>query len=199
MLPFSLLLDIPFQEKVVNMPETTVLRTKLEREGNTRHIVIGPPPPDASNVNLNLKTVLSQRSSARKDLSTKPTSESGKNSRAHLTVKERQDAEHISGNYQLVGKVVHSRIYDYGMRMLLDLMIPEPYAFLLDGMSSWTEAIVRSHEVTVSAKDIDETNHTWLCDDRPTPATITNNYLFIIEKLAEAQGRFAGGEQHTQR
>ncbi len=44
--------------------------------------------------------------------------------------------KNISGLYQWVNKVYESQIYNYGKRLLFDLMIPEPAAFLLDSLRS---------------------------------------------------------------
>ena len=41
---------------------------------------------------------------------------------------------HISGVYQWVNKVYECQMYDYGARMMYDIMIPEPAAFLMYNM-----------------------------------------------------------------
>ena len=41
-------------------------------------------------------------------------------------------AQHISGVYQWLNKVYEARVWSYGKRTMLDFMLPEPGAFLLD-------------------------------------------------------------------
>lgn len=41
----------------------------------------------------------------------------------------------ISGVYQWINKVYEAQVYNYGQRLLFDLMIPEPAAFLLDAVA----------------------------------------------------------------
>jgi len=42
--------------------------------------------------------------------------------------------EHISGVYQWVDKLYEAQMYNYGMRMMYDFMIPEPGAFIVEAM-----------------------------------------------------------------
>ncbi len=42
--------------------------------------------------------------------------------------------EHVVGQYQWLDKVYEAQVYNYGKRMLLDIMIPEPAAFMLYAM-----------------------------------------------------------------
>lgn len=47
-----------------------------------------------------------------------------------------QGSKHIIGIYQWVDKVYEAEVYNYGIRTLYDIMIPEPAAFLLDAMKT---------------------------------------------------------------
>lgn len=43
--------------------------------------------------------------------------------------------KNISGLYQWINKVYEAQVYNYGSRLLFDLMIPEPASFLLDAVA----------------------------------------------------------------
>jgi hypothetical protein len=44
-------------------------------------------------------------------------------------------AANISGVYQYLNKIYEAQIFNYGQRMLIDLIVPEPAAFLLDAIT----------------------------------------------------------------
>jgi hypothetical protein len=44
-------------------------------------------------------------------------------------------AENISGVYQYLNKIYEAQIFNYGQRMLIDLIVSEPAAFLLDAIT----------------------------------------------------------------
>jgi hypothetical protein len=43
--------------------------------------------------------------------------------------------DNVSGVYQFVNKVYEAQVFNYGKRLLFDLMVPEPAAFLLDAVT----------------------------------------------------------------
>jgi hypothetical protein len=45
-------------------------------------------------------------------------------------------AKNVSGVYQWVTKVYEAQVFNYGKRLLFDLMVPEPAAFLLDALTT---------------------------------------------------------------
>ncbi|MFT3764737.1 MAG: hypothetical protein QM820_04360 [Minicystis sp.] len=49
-------------------------------------------------------------------------------------------ATNVSGVYQFVNKVYEAQVFDYGMRLLFDFMIPEPAAFLRDAAAAQGKA-----------------------------------------------------------
>jgi len=51
-------------------------------------------------------------------------------------------AKNISGLYQWLTKIYECQIFNYGQRMLLDLVVPEPAAFLLDAVSTQAQSLV---------------------------------------------------------
>lgn len=51
----------------------------------------------------------------------------------------------ISGVYQWINKIYEAQVFNYGSRLLFDLMIPEPAAFLLDAVAT-SQAPIRGPE-----------------------------------------------------
>lgn len=58
---------------------------------------------------------------------------------AHGFVNDGPGAKNVSGVYQWVNKVYEAQVYNYGSRLLLDLIVPEPAAFLLDAVATGGE------------------------------------------------------------
>lgn len=75
------------------------------------------------------------------------------------------DASNISGIYQWVNKVNQSQIYNYGTRLLFDIVVPEPAAFLVDALAASREIAAKPPEFTASALDINEANYSSLAAD----------------------------------
>lgn len=68
----------------------------------------------------------------------------------------------ISGVYQWVDKVSRAQMFNYGKRLLFDLVVPEPAAFLIAtaGSAAGTEATVpRPEPLTETVNDITEQNY----------------------------------------
>lgn len=51
-----------------------------------------------------------------------------------------QGGANVSGVYQWVNKVYEAQVFNYGKRLLFDLVIPEPAAFLLDALTTGANA-----------------------------------------------------------
>ena len=73
---------------------------------------------------------------------------------------------HISGVYQWVNKVYQAQIYNYGMRMMYDFMVPEPAAFLITALQNahaHTMELEKPVPFTLRPDQIDEWNyHSWV-------------------------------------
>jgi hypothetical protein len=73
---------------------------------------------------------------------------------------------HISGVYQWVNKVYQAQMYNYGIRMMYDFMVPEPGAFLIEALSSAHANAVELEKpvpFTLRPDQISETNyHSWV-------------------------------------
>ncbi|KAB2878661.1 hypothetical protein F9K33_12305 [bacterium] len=69
---------------------------------------------------------------------------------------------HISGVYQWVEKVYEAQMFNYGMRMMFDFMIPEPGAYLVAAMEKAHASklvIQKPVEFTLLPNQITETNY----------------------------------------
>ncbi|KAF4333325.1 hypothetical protein FBEOM_12864 [Fusarium beomiforme] len=65
----------------------------------------------------------------------------------------------ISGVYQWVNKVSQARRYNYGKRLLMDIIVPEPAAFLMDSITHSGPELQEPVKLTEVATDIDESNY----------------------------------------
>jgi hypothetical protein len=75
-------------------------------------------------------------------------------------------AGHISGVYQWVNKVYQAQVFNYGIRMMYDFMVPEPAAFLISALETAHATAVdvkKPTPFTLRPDQITETNyHTWV-------------------------------------
>ena len=75
-------------------------------------------------------------------------------------------AGHISGVYQWVNKVYQAQMFNYGMRMMYDFMVPEPAAFLISALQSAHAnalELEKPTSFTLRPDQITETNyHDWV-------------------------------------
>ncbi len=69
---------------------------------------------------------------------------------------------HISGIYQWLRKVYEAQVFNYGIRMFVCIMVPEPGAFFLQALAAQRQAgngITEPPAFNLSPGDIDETNY----------------------------------------
>jgi hypothetical protein len=71
-------------------------------------------------------------------LETTRTIERLKDRENHLFDNTGAGKENVSGVYQWINKVYEAQVFNYGSRLLFDLMIPEPAAFVLDAIAANT-------------------------------------------------------------
>lgn len=70
--------------------------------------------------------------------------------------------DHVVGQYQWIDKVYEAQVFNYGKRLLFDIMVPEPAAFLLHATSSQPKAgaaLVKPAPFTLTPLDISEWNY----------------------------------------
>jgi hypothetical protein len=68
-------------------------------------------------------------------------------------------ASNVAGIYQWVNKVSQSQMYNYGQRLLFDIVVPEPAAFLMDAAHNAPPVVAKPQDFTESSKDINEVNY----------------------------------------
>jgi hypothetical protein len=71
-------------------------------------------------------------------------------------------AEHVIGVYQWVDKVYEAQVFNYGKRMLFDVMVPEPAAFLLESLqapSSEQQKLVKPIPFTLRPDQLTTSNY----------------------------------------
>ncbi len=71
---------------------------------------------------------------------------------------------HISGVYQWVNKVYQAQMFNYGLRMMFDFMIPEPAAFLVAAMNqaqSSALTLTKPPDFTLAPAQITESNYSY--------------------------------------
>ncbi|HEX2233034.1 MAG TPA: hypothetical protein VHG69_06675 [Thermoleophilaceae bacterium] len=69
---------------------------------------------------------------------------------------------HVVGQYQWVDKVYEAQVFNFGKRLLFDLMLPEPAAFLLHALGTAPKAgadLVKPPAFTLTPADISEWNY----------------------------------------
>lgn len=79
---------------------------------------------------------------------------------------------HISGIYQWVNKVYQAQMFNYGIRMMYDFMVPEPAAFLISALESAHASATELEKpapFTLRPDQINEANYfTWVEQYRAT-------------------------------
>ncbi|MFK4084813.1 hypothetical protein ACI2LF_11925 [Kribbella sp. NPDC020789] len=71
---------------------------------------------------------------------------------------------HISGVYQWVNKVYQAQMFNYGLRMMFDFMIPEPAAFLVAAMNQAQNSaltLTKPPDFTLTPAQISESNYAY--------------------------------------
>ena len=67
---------------------------------------------------------------------------------------------HVIGMYQWVERVYEAQVYNYGIRLFFDVMVPEPAAFYLQVLAHQTSAgLDEPEKFTATPEDITDTNY----------------------------------------
>jgi hypothetical protein len=71
---------------------------------------------------------------------------------------------HISGVYQWVNKVYQAQMFNYGLRMMFDFMVPEPAAFLIAAMEQAQNSaltLTKPPDFTLTPAQLSESNYAY--------------------------------------
>jgi hypothetical protein len=74
-------------------------------------------------------------------------------------------ADNVTGVYQWVEKVLRGQIFNYGKRLMFDIMVPQPGAFVQQAITGSTPAaqgLIKPTEFKLGPDDIDEWNYSSL-------------------------------------
>ncbi len=77
----------------------------------------------------------------------------------HSFTNDKAGAANIVGIYQWVDKIYEAQVFNYGYRVMFDVMVPEPAAFLIDAIqspSSSEEPLIKPADFTLSANQLGE-------------------------------------------
>ena len=79
-------------------------------------------------------------------------------------VDNKTGSDHIVGQYQWLDKIYEAQVFNYGKRLLFDIMIPEPATFLLHAFTGQPKAgadLVKPLPFTLKPTDITEWNYAY--------------------------------------
>ena len=79
-------------------------------------------------------------------------------------IDNKEGADHVVGQFQWLDKVFEAQVFNYGKRLLFDVTLPEPGAFLLHALSNGPKPgaeLVKPLPFTLKATDITEWNYTY--------------------------------------
>jgi len=79
-------------------------------------------------------------------------------------VDNKAGTDHVIGQYQWVDKVYEAQVFNYGKRLLFDIMLPEPAAFLLYALGNQPKAgvaLVKPVPFTLKPTDISQWNYAY--------------------------------------
>lgn len=104
---------------------------------------------------------------------------------------------HVVGQYQWVDKVYEAQVYNYGKRLLFDLMVPEPAAFLLFATTSQPKAgadLKKPKPFTKTPVQVTEANYPQLVAEYEVIGVAPPPQPYItISKVVEGEGKNKGG------
>lgn len=83
----------------------------------------------------------------------------------HIFNNTNPGTDNVTGVYQWVEKVLRGQIFNYGRRLMFDIMVPQPAAFVQQAITSGTPAgkgIIKPAEFKLGPEDIHEWNYSSL-------------------------------------
>jgi len=106
-------------------------------------------------------------------------------------------AGHVIGQYQWIDKIYEAQVYNYGKRLLFDIMLPEPAAFLLHAVGSQPKAgvdLVKPLPFALKPTDLSEWNYPYYVKQYEVVGVIPPPQPYItVSKAFEGLGKEAEG------
>ena len=106
-------------------------------------------------------------------------------------------ATHISGVYQWVEKLYEAQMYNYGVRMMFDFMIPEPGAYIVEAMQKAHASVMEIEKplaFTLTPNQITETNYNYWIHEYGAKGIVPPPEEYITKSLDYNAG---GGDDKT--
>jgi hypothetical protein len=104
---------------------------------------------------------------------------------------------HVVGIYQWLDKIYEAQVFNYGLRTMYDIMIPEPAAFLLEAFKSdpaEDAGLTKPPDFTLKPSDITEANyHTYVAQYGATNVDAPPEYYVLATRT------FSGGPSQDQK
>lgn len=104
---------------------------------------------------------------------------------------------HISGVYQWVEKLYEAQMYNYGVRMMFDFMIPEPGAYLVEAMQKAHASVMEIEkplQFTLKPNQITESNYNYWIHEYGAAGITPPPEEYITKSLDYSAG---GGDDKT--
>ncbi len=110
-------------------------------------------------------------------------------------------AKHVVGQYQWIDKVYEAQVFNYGKRLLFDIMLPEPAAFLLRAFDKQPDAgadLVKPLPFTLKPTDLNEWNYAFYVSRYEVVGVLAppEPYL-VVAKAIEGKGEQGSGATKT--
>jgi len=116
-------------------------------------------------------------------------------------VDNKKGSGHVVGQYQWIDKIYEAQVYNYGARMLFDIMIPEPAAFLLHAIKEQEKAVadlIKPKPFTVDPNDISEFYYSdYVAKYQVVGVTPPPPLYRSVSKTIQGKGRFPEGEAQS--
>jgi len=112
-------------------------------------------------------------------------------------IDNKTSANHVVGQYQWIDKIYEAQVYNYGARLLFDIMVPEPAAFLLHALTQQPKAsadLVKPLPFTLSPTDLTEWNYAYYVKQyQVVGVTPPPEPYLTVAKVVEGKGTQADG------
>ena len=117
-------------------------------------------------------------------------------------VDNKKGSGHVVGQYQWIDKIYEAQVYNYGARMLFDIMIPEPAAFLLLALKKQVPKavadLIKPEPFTVDPNDISEFGYSHYVTKYDVVGVTPPPPPFrTVSKSIQGKSRFPEGEAQT--
>lgn len=105
----------------------------------------------------------------------------------------RKRAKKVRGIYQWVDKKYKARILNYGKRLLYDVVVPEPAAFLIDSLKKAVQPesfqLTKPVDPGISPSDLDTTNYVYFANQYGVTGSVTPSPAEFVQTVAQVDSQ----------